>query len=225
MGQHFKRKRLWVDPPFQGRLLARLGTYAVLYFFILWHVGFLFEACFGANRADGTHSFSQLYVAFAGRNLALLVCFLLILPAALYDVLQFSHRVAGPLLRFRRYLDDMAAGKTVPEFRPRKHDLMRELFASFNGLVKRWNARLSQEAGAGRSELVVRLETWRAAWTRRLADHPEDVNAIECEVRQGFQHLADEYVAELLARTARPASAAAEPEQATQPQTAATDPR
>jgi hypothetical protein len=203
MGQDFKRKRLWVDPPFQGRLLARLGTYAVLYFFILWHAGFLVELASPTARAEGARNFFQLYVDFAGRNLALLVCFLLTLPAGLYDLLQFSHRVAGPLFRFRRYVDDMAAGKAVPEFHPRKNDLMRELFASFNGLIKAWNARLQQETGSGRSELTTRLEDWRAAWNRRLAENPENATGLENEVRQAFQQLADECIAELQARLAQ----------------------
>jgi hypothetical protein len=54
-------------------------------------------------------------------------------------------------------MEEMASGKPVPEFVPRKHDLMRELFQAFNALIKEWNNRLNAHAngqsnGARRQE-------------------------------------------------------------------------
>lgn len=47
---------------------------------------------------------------------------------------------------------EMASGKTVPEFKPRKHDLMPEFFEAFNLLIKHSNARVSAaENGHNRS--------------------------------------------------------------------------
>src|SRR5947207_11874011 len=70
----------------------------------------------------------------------------MILPAFLYDLLKFSHRVAGPLLRCRHLMNEMAAGKTVPEFKPRKYDLMKNFFDAFNALIKKWNAQVNARA-------------------------------------------------------------------------------
>ena len=46
---------------------------------------------------------------------------------------------------------EMASGKPVPEFKPRKQDLMPELFDAFNTLIKQCNARIS-ETEQSRSE-------------------------------------------------------------------------
>jgi hypothetical protein len=46
-------------------------------------------------------------------------------------------------------MQEMADGKAVPPFTPRKRDLMQELFATFNTLIRTWNARLGTDAGAG----------------------------------------------------------------------------
>ena len=59
------------------------------------------------------------------------------------NLLKFSHRVAGPLYRCGNLMRQMANGQAVSEFHPRKHDLMREFFQSFNALVKVWNARIT----------------------------------------------------------------------------------
>jgi hypothetical protein len=42
-------------------------------------------------------------------------------------------------------MQEMAEGKPVPEFTPRRHDLMPELFEAFNCLIREWNARAGSE--------------------------------------------------------------------------------
>ena len=76
------------------------------------------------------------------RERSLLLTLILLTPVLMYDMLKFSHRIAGPLFRCRRVMLEMAEGKPVPEFKPRKRDLMRELFAAFNTLIVAWNARV-----------------------------------------------------------------------------------
>jgi hypothetical protein len=83
----------------------------------------------------------NLYLDFLGRQKPLLITLVLVTPILLYDLLKFSHRIAGPLYRCRHVMEEMANGKSVPAFQPRKHDLMRELFQAFNALIAEWNAR------------------------------------------------------------------------------------
>jgi hypothetical protein len=68
-----------------------------------------------------------------------------IAPLVLYDILKFSHRISGPLYRRRQVMRDMAAGKAVPEFRPRKHDLLADVYVDFNALIRSWNARIGSD--------------------------------------------------------------------------------
>jgi hypothetical protein len=44
---------------------------------------------------------------------------------------------------------EMASGKTVAPFEPRKRDFMGELFQAFNALITAWNARVGSEQKAG----------------------------------------------------------------------------
>jgi len=44
-------------------------------------------------------------------------------------------------------MEEMASGAVVREFTPRKGDLMRELFAAFNLLIRACNARAKAEKG------------------------------------------------------------------------------
>jgi HAMP domain-containing protein len=147
MPAKFKRKRLWVDPAFQARLLIRMVCYLVLFIVFVFHVSFVFEAM--ANYASDAMAkgIGGLYVEYLSQQRTFLFSLLLVAPILLYDLLKYSHRVAGPLFRCRRVMQDMAAGKPVPPFVPRQHDLMGELFQAFNGLITEWNRRLATANG------------------------------------------------------------------------------
>jgi hypothetical protein len=142
MKQKFKRKRLWVDPAFQFRLLVRLGLYFLFYIFVVVHIGFAFHTM-AVIAARGVHKgIGELYVEFLSNQRILLITLVLTAPIIFYSMLKFSHRVAGPLFRCRKVMQEMAEGNAVPEFIPRQKDLMRELFQAFNGLIREWNSRL-----------------------------------------------------------------------------------
>jgi hypothetical protein len=145
---YLKRTRLVVDPPVQFRLLGRLGAYLLIYTVTLLHVGFAIEVFEKVVMADDGPWVLSLYLDYLGRQKSLLIGMGLILPVLLYDLLKFSHRIVGPLYRVRRWMGDMAAGKVVREFVPRKHDLMTELFDAFNVLIKACNARAATALGA-----------------------------------------------------------------------------
>jgi hypothetical protein len=145
----FKRRRIWVDPPFQGRLMAHAGFYLLLYSLTLWHIGFLFEALRVMLMQRAVRGFGPLYMEYLGKQWPLLLTFLLFTPVFLYELLKFSHRIAGPLYRCRQVMQEMADGKPVPPFTPRKRDLMQELFQTFNALIQQWNARVGTQQDPG----------------------------------------------------------------------------
>jgi hypothetical protein len=148
MNWPFKRTRLVVDPAVQFRLLGRLGAYLLIYTVTLLHVGFAIEVFEKVVIVEDGPLVTSLYLDYLVRQKSLLIGMALILPVLLYDLLKFSHRIVGPLFRIRRWMLDMAAGKAVREFVPRKHDLMTELFEAFNVLIKACNARVAPAPGA-----------------------------------------------------------------------------
>ena len=132
----YKRSKLLVDRPFQFRLLGRMIAYFVIYMLTMIHVGFVIEVM--QNLAsDGLEvGVVDAYVQFLIKYKPILFSFVIIAPIIIYDLLKFSNRVAGPLFRCRRVMIELAEGKPVTEFVPRKGDLMAELFAAFNVLIR-----------------------------------------------------------------------------------------
>lgn len=145
MKNRYSRTRLWVDPPFQLRLLLRTAFYLLLYGLMVFHIGFTFHRILAVGRG-AEQSLASLYGEYLRQQMGLVYAFVVVAPIILYDLLKFSHRVAGPLSRCRTLMDDMADGKPVAEFRPRKDDLMNNFFDSFNRLIRVWNERRGAES-------------------------------------------------------------------------------
>jgi hypothetical protein len=152
-----RRSRYLVYPEFQYRLLARLVSYWVLYHLGLWHLVFLVG--FVCNKLDASTAGKGLwssYGDFALAHTGVILCFLGMLPVFVCNMLKFSSRLAGPLVRFRNTIRAMADGKPVGPVRLRKHDLMSGFLAAFNRMVHTWNSQTSQAAAEEleESELV-----------------------------------------------------------------------
>jgi hypothetical protein len=125
-----------------------MAWYLLIYLFIVWHVSFFFDLIQASASGGTQRSTAELYIAYFGKHQALLYTLVLILPIFSYDLLKFSHRIAGPLVRCRTLMRDMADGKFVPEFKPRKYDFMRDLFEAFNALIRRCNAQVTPDGPA-----------------------------------------------------------------------------
>ncbi|MBP86447.1 MAG: hypothetical protein CMJ64_07000 [Planctomycetaceae bacterium] len=62
-----------------------------------------------------------------------------VLPVVLWDVLRLSHRFAGPMIRLRHALSDLANGKEVKTVSFRDGDYWTEFADHFNRLNERLN--------------------------------------------------------------------------------------
>ncbi len=133
-----KRTRHWIDPPLQLQLLARLGFYLVAYSLALIHVAFLYDVISNLPAALN-QGVVVYYSEFFARQLPLLAALILVLPIFLYDMIKFSHRFAGPLYRFRKTLEAMAADRPVASVKIRKHDFLRNWVVPLNTVIQKWN--------------------------------------------------------------------------------------
>jgi hypothetical protein len=123
-----------------------MGSYLLLSILVVLHVGFFLEAIRDLATNGPIKNFGALYADYLSHQAPLLFALALMMPPLLYNLLRFSHRVAGPLFRCCRMMQEMAAGQVVPEFKPRQNDLMGEFFAAFNELIRTHNARAMPEA-------------------------------------------------------------------------------
>jgi hypothetical protein len=133
--QSHPRKRLFVNREIQGRLLGRTALYWMLYHGVLWMAMFLYRYAEhrGAVQAGAEpRSFADLYGQFVNEHYSMWICAVAILPIVLWDLLKFSHRVVGPLVRFQRTIEGLTAGEKVDEVRLRNGDLLFDLQTTFN---------------------------------------------------------------------------------------------
>lgn len=143
-----KRRRIWVDK-FQTRLLLRMVAYCVLYQLsvAVIVIGWTVFCQFSANGIRPLR-WSDFVPSVIG-----VLC---ILPMLAYDVIRFSHRLVGPLVRFRRAMREIAAGDPVSLIKLRDGDMLLELRDEFNQMIQALQARgaLPVKEEAGKREAV-----------------------------------------------------------------------
>jgi hypothetical protein len=128
----FKRKKLLVDGLVQGALLWRVVTY---WFSCLVSIG-LMLACWHMLANPGRPFYRQLDEVWF-QNGPAMVASLLLLPMVLMDVLRFSNRFAGPMVRMRRTLEALARGESVEPLRFRDADFWQGLADQVNLVAER----------------------------------------------------------------------------------------
>ena len=124
------RKRIWVDP-FQTGLLVRIAAYILLYQAV---AGAFFALCEATNAvfAKSGAEASYLNSTLARTLLALVV----LLPPLTMDAVRFTHRLVGPLYRFRKTIRAIAAGERVALVQLRKGDMLLDFQNDFNAMLK-----------------------------------------------------------------------------------------
>ena len=124
-----RRRRKLVDR-FQYKLITRMVLYWAVYQFTLWN--FLF--CWRLMEA-GKGNFFQQYGQFSREFSPMLICFLVLVPAFVWDAVKFYHRIAGPLVQFKRATKDVTAGRPMRYVRLRENDELMELEDDFNEML------------------------------------------------------------------------------------------
>ena len=132
-----KRRRIYVDKRVQGALARRVvlywgiclwGTFCVLAGFPI-----AVSACFAFDNGP---TMGQLVFNAWLKFWPLLVASLFILPFVTWDVLRVSHRFAGPMVRLRHGMRDLAAGQEVSTMKFRDGDFWTEFADEFNRLAE-----------------------------------------------------------------------------------------
>lgn len=131
-----QRQQSFVNRQIQGSLLWRLAGYWLVYALLVWHALFLwhivdYEKTF-AEQTGATLSFGRLYFEFCQENIRLAICALAIFPLFFWDALRLTHRIAGPLKRFRDALERLTRGESVAPLTLRRDDLLVEYQHAFN---------------------------------------------------------------------------------------------
>jgi hypothetical protein len=140
------RRKSFVDARIQGRIIGRIAAYWALYHLVLWLAMFVYR--FAQHRAAVAAGaellpFRELYSRFLSDNYPLLFCAGLILPLFLIDFVRLTHRIAGPLARFRIALVQLMQGHQVENVELRKGDLLPEFQETFNEFLAFYHRQLN----------------------------------------------------------------------------------
>lgn len=124
------RKKVWIDP-FQTRLAWRVALYLALLPPVLFNLLFAWKLLSEGVQDPVAQCFALL------RQLAPVgVCLLIVVPVMGWDAIRFSHRLVGPLVRFRRAAQDIARGETVRPIKLRDGDYLNEFRDEFNHMLE-----------------------------------------------------------------------------------------
>lgn len=129
------RTQICVNRDIQGKILQRLARYWILYHIGLWSILFAIDCLrhmvFGHLTGSGP-SIGEVSTKFICERWIMLVIPIMLFPAIAWDMLQLTHKVAGPLIRFQNILKQLAHGEPVEKVTLRKEDLLTEFQDAFN---------------------------------------------------------------------------------------------
>jgi HAMP domain-containing protein len=139
------RKTLLINPKFQFSVLGFMTLVAVGVMIIFYGADyFFFWRLTGEGQKIGLppdHVFFQfIHEQQHMMNLIFVVTALISTAVIALCGLVLSHRVAGPLFRMRRHLDDVASGKTSSDMHFRDKDYFGEVADAFNRMMAKYRA-------------------------------------------------------------------------------------
>jgi len=126
------RKQLFVDPKVQGALVTRVVLYWVVCLITITLMLLCWRIVTGPARLFYTH-FNEMWFYYGP---AVIASFLL-LPLVVVDIIRLSNRFAGPMIRLRRSMRELARGEHVQPIKFREGDFWHDFAQEFNALVAR----------------------------------------------------------------------------------------
>jgi methyl-accepting chemotaxis protein len=125
-----ERKDIWIDP-FQTRLMMRIAAYLVVFFVVFLNCLFAWKMI-----EEGPVDPARQFFEMAHNYLPVFICLLVLIPVMAWDTIRFSHRLVGPLVRFRKTMRAIAGGEAVRPIKLRDGDYLTELRDDFNKMLQ-----------------------------------------------------------------------------------------
>jgi hypothetical protein len=124
------RTQVWIDQ-FQTKLTLRIGAYLVIFLAVLFNSLFAWRLW-----VEGPGHLGEQCVRMVLDYMPVWICLLILVPVMAWDAVRFSHRLVGPLGRFRRTLHDVAKGEPVGLIKLREGDYLTDLRDEVNEMLE-----------------------------------------------------------------------------------------
>jgi hypothetical protein len=128
-----KRRQMFVDWRVQGALVLQAFMQWCMYLLASFTLVTLWYAFSTGMNGGFVECVRAVWIRFAPVFCALL----LLLPYAIWDTVQTSHRFVGPIHRLRKTLNQLARGEAVDELKFRDKDYWGSLADEFNQALAR----------------------------------------------------------------------------------------
>jgi hypothetical protein len=145
----YKRKRIWIDR-FQTTLSIRLAVYFLLYQVALWALFFI----------NGRLTVLAESMGWSGPSCGVILTPVVAIGLALlfiFDAVRETHRVVGPLYRFRKTIQAVTSGEEVGLIKLREGDYLQDLKEDLNAMLRALEQRRAihlNESGKAMEELT-----------------------------------------------------------------------
>ena len=130
-----KRRQFFVDPKVQGALVLRAVGYWLFCLVTIALMILFWKVATGPARPFWTH-INAMWFQF-GPAFVASIC---LLPLVVIDTIRLSNRFAGPFVRLRRSMRELAEGESVADVHFRDDDFWRDFAEDFNRLRRRMSA-------------------------------------------------------------------------------------
>lgn len=126
------RKHIYVDQKLQGSLIVRVVLYWVVCLISITLMLLCWQVLSGPPRPFRIH-LNKIWFQYGPA----LVASTLLLPLVIIDIVRFSNRFVGPLLRLRKSMRQLAQGEQVEPIEFRDTDFWQEFADEFNAVAGR----------------------------------------------------------------------------------------
>lgn len=124
-----KRKQIWIDR-FQTYLTLRIACFFAVFQVAVWLVVRIErDILLRLEKIFGPGAITIWFFVLGGALALMGLVFT-------YDAMRFSHRLVGPLYRFRKTIQAIAAGEQVELLTLRKGDFLLDMKDDFNEMLK-----------------------------------------------------------------------------------------
>jgi methyl-accepting chemotaxis protein len=130
--KQLKRKKTFIDRNVQGALVRRLALHWFSFLIVGTAVTLVFQ-----YLTDPFKGLDKHFDYFLQHQAGFITVMLCMTPVFLFDTVKLSHRFAGPILRLRRALKELASGDEVERVTFRPGDFWGELADDFNAVLDR----------------------------------------------------------------------------------------
>ncbi len=141
--KRFRRRRFLIDRSLQFRFIAASLGY-VAFYIVMMAVATFIPLVFELNAADpNSHQAYLVANNFIYLHRHVWPIALLVLIVVSLHSLWLSHKVAGPLFRFRKIFQALAGGKLPREQQLRKRDFLQPEMKMINGMLRDLQAKMA----------------------------------------------------------------------------------